>query len=117
MSALQPLDDLVDTLRHAKINADLDPAKLRVPGVWVQVNTIDTSERMHGRTYNLTLALIVGDRETRRAIQKLLELLDQVRAVIPDHGAATARSYLLPENPTPLPGLAVPFNLRTKETS
>lgn len=106
MFTLAPAVDLVDTLNAAGVRASLDPATLNLPGVWVQVTELSVAT--YGATaVTMTLALLVADQDAQRAQTALVQLLNDVGAVIPVRSGA-ARTYLLPDG-TRLPGLAVPF--------
>lgn len=106
MFTLAPAVDLVDTLKAAGIRASMDPAHLSLPGVWVQVTSLSVAT--YGATsVTMTLALLVGDKDARRAQTSLIELFNQVAAVIPVR-SGDARTFLMPDN-SRVPGLAVPF--------
>lgn len=107
MFSIAPATDVIDTLKAAGIRASLDPATLNLPGVWVQVT--DLAIATYGTSkVDMTLALIVGDQDAKRAQTALLKLLNEVAAVLPIR-TASARTFLMPDQ-TRLPGLAVPFS-------
>lgn len=114
MFTLDPVLDLIDTLRAAGIRADVDAAQLQAPAVWVQpvsfaldtlASTLDT----------VRLVLFVDDTPPRLAYPALVALLNQVRAVVPVASAAT-RSVLMPSGAY-LPGLETQVALRADITT
>jgi hypothetical protein len=109
MFDLTPINEVVEALRDAGIRADLDPAKVNLPGVWVwlgpfQVDTLATYRN------DLRLQLLVKDTHDHRAFTQLLDLARKVNAVIPVR-TATPRQVPLPDG-NPLPALEVPFTVR-----
>lgn len=106
MFSLAPAIDVRDTLQAAGIPADLDPALVDLPGVWIQVTDLDVDTLASVRN-TMQLALVTGDTDATQAATGLVELLNQVAAVLPVR-RASARTVLMPDG-TRLPGLVVPF--------
>lgn len=104
------VDDLVAALRGAGLRADVDPALLNPPCVWVNVTGIDLNI-LDGLTINTEVVAIVPDKNHKRAMQELAELFNLVTDVVDPTGPTLARGTVLPDNPTPLPSLVVPFDL------
>lgn len=104
-------DDLVDTLVAAGLRAAVDPADLNLPGVLVTLDGIDY-DVLDGYTLATRLVLVVPDNGHVRSLAALATLLNQVVDVIDPAGRVTAGTTVLPGNPSPLPALSVPVNLR-----
>lgn len=107
-----PLDDLgtaleaVDGIRTANV----DPAKVTAPGVWIQGTGVDL-DRLDGYTLTARLLLVVPDNGHRRAMTALAELLNLVLDVVDPAGTITPAEVTLPGDPAPLPALSVPVSL------
>jgi hypothetical protein len=115
------LDALVDLVKSAGgfTSVSLDPAEVKIlPGVWIRVDLIDVLDTLaDGYTrVPTTLHLIVGSKPVGAALHELLPLLDQLCAVLTPTGDVTivgVNTGLA----TPLPALAVPFEMRTIPTA
>ncbi|WP_408898645.1 hypothetical protein ACJ5H2_05930 [Nocardioides sp. R1-1] len=110
MFDLAPVNALVEQLQNADIRADLDPATLNLPGVWVQVVgfKVDTLTKFKA---DLRLQLLVHDTDAVRAQADLLDLARKVNAAGIPVRTAIARTVVLPDG-TPLPALQVPTAVR-----
>lgn len=116
MFTLTDVDDLVEQLVAADIRADTDPAAVNLPGVWVQVAQFEPHTLAAFRT-EVRLQLITGDRDSRRVMEDLVSLLNQVAGVIGPR-PARARTVLLPgDQPTRLPALEITLQLHTEFTT
>lgn len=109
MFDLSGANEVVDALQAAGVRASLDPARLPLPGVWVQVVQFDLDTMDSFRT-ELRLALITKDTDSKRAMESLTELARAVHPVI-SVARARARTFLMPDG-TGLPGLEVPTRTR-----
>lgn len=111
------LDDLVELLKDAGIRSvDTDESKINAPGVWIRLDTIRQTQ-LTGLTLGLTLFLVVGDTDKRRALKGLQDLWNEVIPVLAaiggPTGPTTRAGLILPGSTTPLPALAVPLDLLT----
>lgn len=113
------LDALIALLKAADPGHELirsvsvDPSEVNVPGIWVAVEGIGP-HTFAGVTIRTTLYLIVPDGDIRRVLTKLADMFNLVRPALPGpHDPATRAGVVLPSSTTPLPALAVPFNLLT----
>lgn len=110
------IDDLVAALRASPaqggpgLRADVDPALLSPPCVWVNLQGF-SDDTLDGIAYRLQLVLIAPDQDHRRAMTALADLYNKVLTVLDPTGETTTQGTVLPDAPTPLPSLAVPFTL------
>lgn len=86
---LEALEDLAQQLTAAGIPADIDPARVPVPGAWVaaeemQVVTLDGTQQLH-----VDVHLIVPDNGTRAALEQLQTMLATALSVIDPRAAVT----------------------------
>jgi hypothetical protein len=100
-------------------SASLDPADLNLPGVLVQVVGV-SHDNLAGLTIKTNLLLLVADSQPRRAAEELQDLFNAVIPVVRDtYGGPTADSvmgkWVLPGQPTQLPGISVPLDLLTTQ--
>lgn len=103
----------VTMLRNAGLNADADPAKVRVPGVWVTLDTVDVNRLTDDVVdLRLLLLLVAPSRDASRSLTSLGDLLATVVSVMPPTDTVTAEAVTLPDSPVPLPALAVPVELQ-----
>lgn len=96
--------DVVKRLNDAGIRADLDPAALSLPGVWVQVAGFEAYAMGRFKT-NLRLQLLTSDTDVKRAMGSLVDLARKVHPV-ERTTKATARTVVLPDG-NPMPALEV----------
>lgn len=109
---LDDADEVVALIKSAGIRSvSTEAAELNMPAVWVQIVGF-TFDRLAGYTLNTRIVLVVGDRKPARARRELAELLNKVLTKVNPGGPVVARTYQLPENPTPFPGLSFPLNVR-----
>lgn len=92
--------------------ASLETSEIVPPGVLVQLSDIDKST-LAGRELGLQLLLVVPDTTASAAAGALANLLAAVETWATADGPILARSVILPDNPTPLPGLVFPLTWRT----
>lgn len=116
------LEAVLDILRTAPdpIPADLDPAKVRAPGVWLRLDGF-TPDSLHGLTINTTLHPVVGEADRTRATTAVADLFNRVKAKLRAaglevYGQVTPARLILPGSSTPLPALAVPLDIPTCQT-
>jgi hypothetical protein len=96
-----------------------EPADLKVlPGVWIRVDAIDLlSTLADGHTrVPVTLHLVTRTKPIEKALGDLLPMLDAVCSVLTPAGDVTITGVVLPGSQTPMPALAVPYELRTIPT-
>lgn len=108
--------NLVGLLEAANVRAALDPAEVNVPGAWVTLDGFQTTNVRGDTAVDVAVYLIVGDTDTRRALDALAVLYGQVvpGVLIPD-GRVIAQSVILPDSSTALPALKVPVRLYESE--
>lgn len=108
----QSVEDLVETLTAAGLNAAVALEDVRYPGVWVQPRAVQPDDLTGRQALRMRLVLIHGDTDTVRAYKGLFDLFNQLVDVIDlNAGDANFVGVSQPENSTLMPGLAVPFDL------
>lgn len=106
-----PVEQLVTLLRGAGVRADVDPAKVNLPGAWVTVESIRTITVDGDIQLECAVFLIVGDTGYARAYAKLADLFNLTATVMMADGPVTPEGVVLPGSSTPLPALRIPVNL------
>jgi len=107
-----PVTQLVMALRAADLRADVEPANLAPPCVWVAVQSIDPLALDDSMQMQVACYLIVPDQDYDRAMTALAELAQKVATVLVPDGPVVPQGVLMPGNPhSPLPALRVPVNL------
>jgi hypothetical protein len=113
------LDELVELLKATDPagetirSVSLDPSEVNVPGIWVSLTGVGP-HTLAGVTISLTLYLIVEDAGFARTLGRLADLYNLVRPALPGPpGVATRSGVVLPGSTTPMPALAVPFDMLT----
>ncbi len=111
------LDALATILKDAGVrDASMDPAKLSLPGVWLELTGIEL-DVLEGQTIKLNLVCLTQDTDPRRAATQLAALFNTVVAAIADLGGpadtAIPGTYVFSGSTARLPGLAIPFDLTT----
>lgn len=99
----------------------IDPSKVNaLPGVWCRVDSLNENN-LRGLTISTTLHLIVGEADWDRALKNLAPLWNylkgQLRNVGGSSGPSLLRGVILPGSQTPMPAIAVPFDLMTTQES
>jgi hypothetical protein len=114
--SISRLDDLVETLRAAGLRADMALEDLSLPGVWIRPRTVAADVISCGRSIAVDLVCIHGDTDARRAYAGLFDLFNAVVDTV-DTNAGDARFVTVTptDNPTPMPGLSIPYELDTVE--
>lgn len=117
---LDQLGVLLTTDPSALRSFSVDPSKVQLPGIWCRVDQLD-EDNLSGLTVSTTLHLIVADADWDRAIANLAPLFNQIKEQLRALGGITGPSRLvgvtLPGSSTPMPALAVPFDLTTTQES
>lgn len=116
------LDALVTLLKDAAAGSPqtcrtvaLDPSEVTPPGVWVRVDGFGP-HTLAGVAIRTTLFLIVPDTGHKRVVGRLAALYNMIRPALPGTPApATRAGVVLPGSTTPLPALALPFDLQTTQ--
>lgn len=111
------LDELATILEAAGVrDVSMDPSKLNLPGVWIELNGIDL-DVLDGLTIKVNLVCLTGDTDPRRAATQLAALFNQVVPAIASlggpAGVTTAGTWTFPGSTARLPGLAIPLDLTT----
>lgn len=100
---------LVET---AGVPATFDPARVELPGVWLQSKTVDVQTLDGGALHRVWAYLMAPDTGTADSHLALAKLLDKVLAVIdPDAEVVLDTAVTLPHNPTPMPSYRVVIDL------
>lgn len=113
------LDDVIAELRQLGdgLVVDVDPAKVRAPGVWVRVDGLQRVSLGGHYALQLRLHLVARDVEFRNARDQLTDLADLVAPLIDSYGGPTTVWQLvglqLPQGPR-LPALAVSVDIETE---
>lgn len=108
--------NLVDLLEAAEVRATMDPAEVNVPGAWVTLDGFQVTNLRGATAVDVAVYLIVGDQDTRRALDSLADLYAKVvPGVLRPDGRVVAQGVLLPDSSTALPALKVPVRLYESE--
>lgn len=112
MANIELLDQAVTALREAELSADVDLAKVRVPGYWVRLRSIEhDSLEWSADILGAEVIAVVKDRDPARVYADLVDAFNAVSTALgtPDD---TARVVTVnhPEGGA-LPALAIPFQL------
>lgn len=102
---------VVARLNALDIDADIDPAKVSVPGVWVHWTGVDHPVTLSGDGYvSADLVCMVPANELGVAIPALRELADEVEEEFgrPD-GVLRTQATTLPDGGAPVPSLVMPY--------
>lgn len=108
-----PVENLVELIESAGLQAAQDPAKLNMPGAWVTVDQVVPSTLAGGWQIQCLVFLIVQDQDYRRASRRLAEAFNKLHDVVEPDGPVRPQGVIMPGDPTPLPALRVPVNLYT----
>lgn len=76
------LDDLEEAFNAAGVLATRDPARVRTPGVWLALNSLDGYRLDGSMDVLIDVILIVADTDIPRAIERLSILLEDVMPVV-----------------------------------
>lgn len=111
------LEILATALEDAGVRSvSIDPGDLNLPGVLIQVTGIG-QDLLAGCTIKTNLLLLVDDVKPKQTAQQLQDLYNLVVPVVRGYGGPTDDSvmgkWVLPGQPTPLPGISVPLDLLT----
>lgn len=102
---------LVQRLANLDIDADIDPAKVSVPGVWVHWTGLDHPVTLDGDGYvAVDLVVMVPANELTVAIPALQDLAEEVVEEFgrPD-GDLRTQATTLPDGGAPVPSLVLPY--------
>lgn len=88
---------LVEHLVEGGVRAAVDPARLNVPGVWIEVVTVEPNMLDGGGTISIGLNLIVPDGPYDSALANLDDLLGQVVDLVDVFGDVTPQTVVLPD--------------------
>jgi hypothetical protein len=113
------LDELAEMLvANGVRSASPDPAKVIVPGVWLNPRTISL-DNLAGCTIRVDLVLVVADQGYRQSMPALAALFNEVKNALeaaglggPDDDTRVI-SVVLPGSTQALPALSVPLDLLT----
>lgn len=88
-----------------------DPAELSLPGVLVQLAGVE-GDRLAGVAIGVNLVCLAPEL-SYRSWPVLTDLWNRVTALINPTGRATAVTMVLPDAPSAVPGLSIPYDLLT----
>lgn len=108
------LTALTDHITEAGIRADLDPAQLSLPAVWVRPTAV-ALDLLAATSIAVELVCIVPDTDHRRALEALEALAGMVLDLIDAGGDVLLTTVQLPEQPSPLPALVIPTTLHADQ--
>lgn len=113
------LDTLVEALQDAGIESvAFDPAKLNLPGVWVNVTGFQIAT-LQGLAIRLELIALSPNTEPRMALETVQPVFNQVLAALEDFGGPTGDPitgvWQIGSSQSRLPGISVPFDLLTTQ--
>lgn len=108
-----PVQELVDAISAAGLQASQDPSDLNMPGAWVTVDQIVPSVLAGGWEIQTLVFLIVQDQDHRRASKRLAQAFNKLQTVASPDGPVRPQGVIMPGDPTPLPALRVPITLYT----
>lgn len=102
------LDHIVDVLRAAKIAADVEPAKVRVPGAWVTATQYAHTLMGGGGPVTVEIYLVVNDRPGSIAWRELDKLFARAleAGITPTEPTRTNEAIQL-QGPHPLPAYVI----------
>lgn len=104
------LQDLVDALVAADVEASLDPSDLNLPGVYVTLDRITDPTLSGGGTVRARLMLLGPDLDDRRALEGLQDLYTATTAVVTPMSDVEATTANMPAGPD-VPGLTFTTDL------
>lgn len=102
------LDHVVSLLRDAKIAADVEPAKVRVPGAWVTATQYAHTLMGGGGEVTVEIYLVVNDRPGPVAWRELDKLFSRAleAGISPSEPTRTNEAIQL-QGPHPLPAYVI----------
>lgn len=106
------LQALVDALTSAGVPATLDPAEVNPPGAWVALDQLRLLTIGGQLQLTASVYLIAPDTTLMRALELLAPQLRLLLTVIAPDGPMVTQGVVLPADPTPLPAIRVPVNLK-----
>lgn len=99
------LQGLVEALRAADVQADLDAAKVKLPGVWVSVDRLLDWTLSGGGMIRARLFVVVADRDDRRVLEALDDICALVFDVVDPMSDVETTNLQLPNGGQPRPAL------------
>ncbi len=103
---------LITALRAGGVRADLDPAQVTAPGVWVRLLPFE-HDTLAGVSVPAEAVCIAPDTTDDAALGHLAALHDLVLGLVDANGPCRWQGTILPDNPTPLPSLVIPVLIET----
>lgn len=110
-----PLDEVRDLLawiRAGDVRADLDPAQVTPPGVWLRLLPFE-HDTLGGVSLKVEATCIAPDTTGDAALAHLAALHDLVVGLVDADGPCRWQGTILPDNPTPLPSVVIPLLIET----
>lgn len=107
--------EVIDADQVARIVATIDPAKLALPGILVQLAGIDL-DTLAGHTVQARVLVVAPQRDDPRSLDTLNHGLRIVTAADLEITAPiTTAGVRVPKQPKPMPGLSVPVQIHETE--
>lgn len=124
-ASLQAVADRLNTARDALLAADvdqvdgivatIDPTKLVLPGLLVQLAGVDL-DTLAGHTVSARVLVVAPQRDDPRSLDALTNALLVVTAADLEVTAPiTTAGVRVPHHPKPMPGLSVPVQLHESD--
>lgn len=105
---LLDVDDDPQARRLEKIAATIDPTKLHLPGILVQLAGVDV-DTLAGYTAQARLLIVAPQRDDPRSLHALSDgLTIALAADLEVTGPISTAGVRVPAQPKPMPGLSVP---------
>lgn len=105
------LKELIQLLEDADVFTAMDPAEVNTPGGWLALDEIRRRNVAGQLQLRCSLYLIAPDVSPLEAVAILADLFTKTTTVLTPDGPVVTQGVVLPDSPTPLPGLRVPINL------
>lgn len=109
------LEDSDEAARFARIEATIDPTKLTLPGILVQLAGVDV-DTLAGETVQVRILIVAPQRDDPRTLDHLTRGLQiAYDADLEVTGPAAATGVRVPAQPKPMPGLTVPAQIHESD--
>ena len=106
---------LAADLTAAGVPADVERAKVRVPGAWIAPQSIDVTTLGGDGTARINIVLVVADNGDLSSHIALAGLLDKCLStpvsLVPAEPVDTGWAFVLPHSQTPMPAYRLPVDL------
>lgn len=110
------VDDLVEALRDAGLYVDFEPARMQLPGVWV--NITGYGFLLAGLIHKIELVILTADSDPRSALKAAQPVFNTVLDTIAPLGGPTddpVTGIWTMRDGSRRPGIAIPFDMLTTQ--